>query len=61
VESRDLSEAERVMKDECLRDLPVNKNGEVNIVHVGTHLAKRLTKIRQGSEFHDSQMIILFR
>ncbi len=53
VENRDLGEVERVMKDDCLKDLPVNQKGEVNIVHVATHLAKRLTKLKQGDEFHE--------
>ncbi len=53
VESGDLSEVDKVMKDDCLKELPVNSDGEVNIVHVATHLAKRLTKMKQGDEFHE--------
>lgn len=53
VESRDLREVDRVMKDDSLKELPVNGKGEVNIVHVATHLAKRLTKMRQGDEFQE--------
>ena len=53
VESRDLRVVDRVMKDDCLKELPVNGKGEVNIVHVATHLAKRLTKMKQGNEFQE--------
>ena len=53
VESHDFSALDRIMKDECIRELPVNQNSQVNIVHVATQLAKRLTKMKQGEEFHE--------
>ena len=53
VEGRDLREVDKMMKDESLKELPVNGKGEVNIVHVATHLAKRLTKMKQGDEFQE--------
>lgn len=53
VETRDMDELTCVMKDNCLRELPVNQDGEVNIVHVATSLAKRLTKKKQGDDFHE--------
>ena len=53
VERRDIDELERIMKNDCLRELPVNQHGEVNIVHVATQLAKRITKLKQGEEFHE--------
>ena len=53
VPNGDLREAEKFLKDESLKDLPVNCHGEVNIVHVASHLAKRLTKLKQGEDFHE--------
>ena len=32
----------KFINDDCLMDLPVNSEGMVNILHVATHLTKRL-------------------
>jgi len=39
---RDVKRADEVLDDPCLRDIPVNRYGNVNIVHAATSLAKRL-------------------
>ena len=41
----DMDMINEVMEDECLRSLPVTNEGKINIVHVATQLAKRLTKL----------------
>ena len=39
---RDVKRADEILDDPCLKDIPVNRNGNVNIVHAATSLAKRL-------------------
>ena len=41
--TRDMKQVDKFLDDPCLKDLPVDKNGNVNIVHAATSLAKRLT------------------
>lgn len=40
---RDLKKADEILDDPCLQEIPVNRDGNVNIVHAATALAKRLT------------------
>ena len=44
---------EDTLRETDLGDIPVNKDGKVNIVHVATHLAKRVAKLKQGNAFYD--------
>lgn len=45
--------AQEVMNHECLKDLPITKDGKVNIVHAATQLAKRVTMEKVGDAFVD--------
>jgi voltage-dependent calcium channel L type alpha-1D len=45
--------AQEVMNHQCLKDLPITKDGKVNIVHAATQLAKRVTIEKVGDEFID--------
>jgi hypothetical protein len=45
--------AQEVMNHQCLKDLPITKDGKVNIVHAATQLAKRVTMERVGDAFID--------
>lgn len=40
--TNDRHEVDKIMKDQCILDLPVNSSGMTNIVNVATHLAKRI-------------------
>ena len=40
---RDIKKADAMLDDPCLKEIPVDKDGKVNIVHAATSLAKRLT------------------
>lgn len=42
VGTRDLKQVDIILDDPCLREIPVDKHGKVNIVHAATALAKRL-------------------
>uniref|UniRef100_A0A7S2PB29 EF-hand domain-containing protein n=1 Tax=Leptocylindrus danicus TaxID=163516 RepID=A0A7S2PB29_9STRA len=44
---------DEVLREAGLWDVPVNDDGMVNIVHVATHLAKRIAKLKQGDDFDD--------
>jgi len=47
------ADLENAMRNEGLCDIPICDNGNVNIVHVATHLARRLAKKKQGDQFND--------
>ena len=48
---RNREEGELYTKDQCLLEISVNKNRQVNIVNVAALLAKRLAKEKQGDSF----------
>lgn len=39
----DVKQADAILDDPCLKEIPVDRDGKVNIVHAATSLAKRLT------------------
>ncbi len=50
---RDVKQADEMLDDPCLQEIPVDKNGNINIVHAATSLAKRLTVQKLGEAFDE--------
>lgn len=51
--SRDFIKADEFLDDPCLKGLQVNADGNINIVHAATSLAKRLAIKKLGENFHE--------